>query len=209
MMDKTTRSAFAPPDVEQLPMEHAARQSSIFWGIAAGIAMIGIGLMAVFTPFGAGITLAYLITAGLGVYGITQLAAYIKTPANSRSAAVLINGILLAAFSALTFWASFQTPFSFIGLIAGLSVTVASFTILQSINQFIAFSQMRRAATQGSGWVFASGLLNALLSITLLLNPFAGWFAISTAWGIYLGVSGVALLVESLSGHRGRQEASE
>lgn len=78
MMDKTTRSAFAPPDVEQLPMEHAARQSSIFWGIAAGIAMIGIRLMAVFTPFGAGITLVYLITAGLGVYGITQLAAYIN-----------------------------------------------------------------------------------------------------------------------------------
>ena len=68
---------------------------------------------------------------------------------------------------------------------------------------------MRRTATQGSGWVFASGLLNALLSTTLLLNPFAGWFVISTAWGIYLGVSGVALLVESLSGHRGCQEASE
>ena len=51
--------------------------------------------------------------------------------------------------------------------------------------------------------VLTSGILNVILGIVLLTNPLASWFALSAVWGIYLSVSGLALLVESISGRRG------
>ena len=76
---------------------------------------------------------------------------------------------------------------------------------IQGISQFFLFSEMREAGTEGAGWVLAGGVLNAFLGIVILTNPLVSWFAISTVWGIYFSVSGIALVAESLSGHRGRR----
>lgn len=204
-MNENTNTAFVPTEAEQKRMQEEGRKSSMLFGIAAGAVMLVIGLPAVFSPLAVGVTLAYMVTAGLGVYGITQIAAWAKTPAEQRGSAVVVSGMFLTGFSLLTLWASFQTRFSFAGLIAGLSVAVAFFTVLQGISQFFLFSEMREAGTEGAGWVLAGGVLNAFLGIVILTNPLVSWFAISTVWGIYLSVSGIALVAESLSGHRGRR----
>lgn len=118
-MNENTNTAFVPTGAEQKRMQEEGRKSSMLFGIAAGAVMLVIGLPAVFSPLAVGITLACMVTAGLGVYGITQIAAWAKTPAEQRGSAAVVSGMFLTGFSLLTLWASFQTRFGFAGLIAG------------------------------------------------------------------------------------------
>ena len=146
--------------------------------------------------------LAYLITAGLGVLGAAQIAAWVRTPPEARGADLLVNGILLAGSSLFALWASFQTSFGLAGLIEGLSVAAAFLTLLRGIDQFLAFSQMRREGAQGAGWMLAAGLMNGLLAMVILANPLMSWFALSTVWGVYLAASGAALAAGTLAASR-------
>ena len=86
-MNENTNTAFVPTEAEQKRMQEEGRKSSMLFGIAAGAVMLVIGLLAVFSPLAVGITLACMVTAGLGVYGITQIAAWAKTPAEQRGSA--------------------------------------------------------------------------------------------------------------------------
>ena len=171
-------------------------------GMAPGIALIAIGSLAVFSPLAAGLSLAYLITAGLGLYGAAQIVVWAKTPPERRGLDLLVNGILTAGLSLLALWASFQTRFGFAGMIASLSVAAAFLTLLRGIGQFFAFSRLHSEGTEGAGWVLAAGMLNALLAVVILSNPLMSWFAISTVWGIYLGALGVALTAEAFAESR-------
>lgn len=203
-MNQSTQAASLSAE-NQLHAAAAGRQSSTFWGIAAGLMMICIGVLTFIDPVFTGISLAYLVTAGLSIYGITQIAAFIKTPSGQRSTSTLVIGFLLAGSSLFTLWASFQTPSGFAGMLSGLSIGVAFLAALQGIGQFLTFSEMQDAKIKGAGWVLAGGIVNTLLGIMILTTPIMSWFAISTVWSLYLGVSGIALLTESLSGHRGRK----
>ena len=143
------------PDAARVSKDAPARKTGVATGVIAGALMVGIGLIAALAPGFAGLSLAYLVTAGIGVYGAAQLAAV--------------------------------------------------FSFLLGITQFFSFGELREHQAKGAGWVLAGGVLNALLGIALLTNPIAGWMALSTAWGLYLGVSGAAVIAESLSGRKGRR----
>ena len=198
-MNETIRTASLPADQAALEQN---RRTSLFRGLAAGGVLAAIGLLAVFSPLVSGVALAYLITVGLGVFGAAQIAAWVKTVPEERSVDLLVNGILLAGFSLFTLWASFQTSFGLAGLIEGLSVAAAFLTLLRGIDQFLAFSQMRREGAQGAGWMLAAGLMNGLLAMVILANPLMSWFALSTVWGVYLAASGVALAAGTLAASR-------
>ena len=203
-MNETIRTASLPADQAALEQN---RRTSLFRGLAAGGVLAAIGLLAVFSPLVSGVALAYLITAGLDVFGAAQIAAWVKTAPEERSVDLLVNGILLAGFSLFTLWASFQTSFGLAGMIGGLSVAAAFLTLLRGIDQFFAFSRMRREAADGAGWMLAAGVLNALLAMVILANPLMSWFALSTVWGVYLGASGVALAAEAFASSRGKNAA--
>lgn len=198
-MNDTTRTTALPP-------QQPAARAGLFRGLAAGGALTAFGLLALFSPLASGVTLAYLITAGLGVFGAAQIAAWVKAPPEERSVDLAVNGILMTGFSLFALWASFQTSFGLAGMIGGLSVAAAFLTLLQGINQFFAFSQMRREGASGAGWMLAAGVLNALLAMVILANPLMSWFALSTVWGVYLGASGVALAVEAVAASRPRSD---
>ena len=194
-MNETIRTASLPADQAALEQN---RRTSLFRGLAAGGVLAAIGLLAVFSPLVSGVALAYLITVGLGVFGAAQIAAWVKTVPEERSVDLLVNGILLAGFSLFTLWASFQTSFGLAGMIGGLSVAAAFLTLLRGIDQFFAFSRMRREAAD---------VLNALLAMVILANPLMSWFALSTVWGVYLGASGVALAAEAFASSRCKNAA--
>ena len=189
-MNNTTHTA-------SLRADGAARtngRGALARGLAAGIPLIAIGLLAVFSPLAAGLSLAYFITAGLGLYGAAQIVVWAKTPRERRSTDLLVNGVLT--------WASFQTQFGFVGIVTALSAAAAFLTLLHGVSQFFAFSRLRSEGAEGAGWVLAAGVLNALLAIIILSNPLMSWFAISTVWGIYLGALGVALTAEAVAESR-------
>lgn len=185
------------------PSRETTPKSGIAGGVLIGTLMMGFGLLAAFAPVATGLSLAYVITAGLGIYGATQLAAWVRAGRQRRNGWTLGSGILLTGFSLFTLWSALQTSYGTAAMISVLATVAAFFTVLMGIGQFFTFDELRTHGTEGAGWVLTSGILNVLLGIVLLTNPIAGWFALSAVWGIYLSVSGLALLVESISGRRG------
>lgn len=49
-------------------------------GLLVGAALVGVGLVSILAPGAAGISLATLLTGGLGVYGIAQIIAFARLP---------------------------------------------------------------------------------------------------------------------------------
>ena len=144
--------------------------------------------------------MAYLLTAGLMVYGISQTVAFFRAPKEARSGWSLVNGIMLLLFSGFTLWSGLSGVYGTLQMIASLSYVAGFLTIATGISQISTFFALQRAS--GSGWIMASGILNLLLSLVILANPVVSWFTLTSVWGIYLTVSGIALFAESLSGRR-------
>lgn len=180
--------------------ETASRPVNRKTGIVASIVLAVLGLLTFFTPISVGVGMAYLLTAGLMVYGISQTVAFIRAPKEARSGWSLVNGIMLLLFSGFTLWSGLSGVYGTLQMIASLSYVAGFLTIAAGISQISTFFALQRAS--GSGWIMASGILNLLLSLVILANPVASWFTLTSVWGIYLTVSGIALFAGSLSGHR-------
>ena len=169
-------------------------------GIVASIVLAVLGLLTFFTPISMGVGMAYLLTAGLMVYGVSQTVAFFRAPKETRSGWSLVNGIMLLLFSGFTLWSGLSGVYGTLQMIASLSYVAGFLTIAAGISQISTFFALQRAS--GSGWIMASGILNLLLSLVILANPVVSWFTLTSVWGIYLTVSGIALFAESLSGRR-------
>lgn len=180
--------------------ETASRPVNRKTGIVASIVLAVLGLLTFFTPISVGVGMAYLLTAGLMVYGISQTVAFFRAPKEARSGWSLVNGIMLLLFSGFTLWSGLSGVYGTLQMIASLSYAAGFLTIAAGISQISTFFALQRAS--GSGWIMASGILNLLLSLVILANPVVSWFTLTSVWGIYLTVSGIALFAESLSGRR-------
>lgn len=180
--------------------ETASRPVNRKTGIVASIVLAVLGLLTFFTPISVGMGMAYLLTAGLMVYGISQTVAFFRAPKEARSGWTLVNGIMLLLFSGFTLWSGLSGVYGTLQMIASLSYVAGFLTIAAGISQISTFFALQRAS--GSGWIMASGILNLLLSLVILANPVVSWFTLTSVWGIYLTVSGIALFAESLSGRR-------
>ena len=180
--------------------ETASRPVNRKTGIVASIVLAVLGLLTFYTPISVGVGMAYLLTAGLMVYGISQTVAFFRAPKEARSGWSLVNGIMLLLFSGFTLWSGLSGVYVTLQMIASLSYVAGFLTIAAGISQISTFFALQRAS--GSGWIMASGILNLLLSLVILANPVVSWFTLTSVWGIYLTVSGIALFAESLSGRR-------
>ena len=182
--------------------ETASRPVNRKTGIVASIVLAVLGLLTFFTPISVGVGMAYLLTAGLMVYGISQTVAFFRAPKEARSGWSLVNGIMLLLFSGFTLWSGLSGVYGTLQMIASLSYVAGFLTIAAGISQISTFFALQRTGVDGAGWVMASGILNLLLSLVILANPVVSWFTLTSVWGIYLTVSGIALFAESLSGRR-------
>lgn len=180
--------------------ETASRPVNRKTGIVASIVLAVLGLLTFFTPISVGVGMAYLLTAGLMVYGISQTVAFFRAPKEAWSGWSLVNGIMLLLFSGFTLWSGLSGVYVTLQMIASLSYVAGFLTIAAGISQISTFFALQRAS--GSGWIMASGILNLLLSLVILANPVVSWFTLTSVWGIYLTGSGIALFAESLSGRR-------
>ena len=180
--------------------ETASRPVNRKTGIVASIVLAVLGLLTFFTPISVGVGMAYLLTAGLMVYGISQTVAFFRAPKEARSGWTLVNGIMLLLFSGFTLWSGLSGVYGTLQMIASLSYVAGFLTIAAGISQISTFFALQRAS--GSGWIMASGIFNLLLSLVILANPVVSWFTLTSVWGIYLTGSGIALFAESLSGRR-------
>lgn len=197
MNDGPPRAEFAP---ESEPAFVPVNGKS---GLLVGAALVGVGLFSILAPGAAGISLATLLTGGLGVYGIAQIIAFARLPREQGSGWTLANGVAMTLLSFFTLWMALTTPFGMVSMIASLASVAAFFGLLARVGQLFQYTTLRRTKSPGAGWVLASGIVNLLVGLLVMAAPVAGWFALSTLWGAFLVGSGVAVLAESCSGHRG------
>ncbi|MBT9683756.1 DUF308 domain-containing protein [Pseudoflavonifractor sp. MCC625] len=184
--------------LDDLPAAPINRKS----GLLSGLLLGGLGLFLLLSPIVAGVAIAYLITAGLLLYGISQTLAFFRVPKGERSGWSLLNGILLMLFAGLSMWIALSGPAGLFPLIESLSYAAGFLTASAGVIQISAFYALYKAKLSGAGWVLAGGILNLLLSVVILLNPIVSWFSLTALWGVYLLVSAIALSAESWSGRR-------
>lgn len=166
-------------------------------GIIVAICMVVLGIVFAIWPLIAGSVVMFIATIGFVVYGVYQIVVYVRTPHDYKNGWTLANGIidivlgfLLLAEGAAARLETFAFLLGFLAMYAG-------------IMQCAAYGALRRADEAGAGWMLVSGILNIILSIFLLITPFAAIWALSYVLGIYLIVGGVALFAEACSGHYG------
>lgn len=175
-------------DAEQ-PVNRGVRRSILI----TALILVALGLSALLFPEVIGTGLAFFITAGLFLYGLSQSLLFFQASKEMRSGWTLTNGLLLLVFSWITMFSAFMGELGLLQMISAISFLMGLLTAS------IGLSQISAAITAGSqlpdrGWIFLGGGLNLLLSLFMCINPVVSWFALTTAWGIYLIAAAIALL---------------
>lgn len=175
-------------DAEQ-PVNRGVRRGILI----TALILVALGLSALLFPEVIGTGLAFFITAGLFLYGLSQSLLFFQASKEMRSGWTLTNGLLLLVFSWITMFSAFMGELGLLQMISAISFLMGLLTAS------IGLSQISAAITAGSqlpdrGWIFLGGGLNLLLSLFMCINPVVSWFALTTAWGIYLIAAAIALL---------------
>lgn len=175
-------------DAEQ-PVNRGVRRGILI----TALILVALGLSALIFPEVIGTGLAFFITAGLFLYGLSQSLLFFQASKEMRSGWTLANGLLLLVFSWITMFSAFMGELGLLQMISAISFLMGLLTAS------IGLSQISAAITAGSplpdrGWIFLGGGLNLLLSLFMCINPVVSWFALTTAWGIYLIAAAIALL---------------
>lgn len=175
-------------DAEQ-PVNRGVRRGILI----TALILVALGLSALIFPEVIGTGLAFFITAGLFLYGLSQSLLFFQASKEMRSGWTLANGLLLLVFSWITMFSAFMGELGLLQMISAISFLMGLLTASIGLNQISA------AITAGSqlpdrGWIFLGGGLNLLLSLFMCINPVVSWFALTTAWGIYLIAAAIALL---------------
>ena len=175
-------------DAEQ-PVNRGVRRGILI----TALILVALGLSALIFPEVIGTGLAFFITAGLFLYGLSQSLLFFQASKEMRSGWTLANGLLLLVFSWITMFSAFMGELGLLQMISAISFLMGLLTA------FIGLSQISAAITAGSqlpdrGWIFLGGGLNLLLSLFMCINPVVSWFALTTAWGSYLIAAAIALL---------------
>lgn len=175
-------------DAEQ-PVNRGVRRGILI----TALILVALGLSALLFPEVIGTGLAFFITAGLFLYGLSQSLLFFQASKEMRSGWTLANGLLLLVFSWITMFSAFMGELGLLQMISAISFLMGLLTAS------IGLSQISAAITAGSplpdrGWIFLGGGLNLLLSLFMCINPVVSWFALTTAWGIYLIAAAIALL---------------
>ncbi len=168
-------------------------------GVIIAICMIVLGILLVIRPVFMGAIIAYIATIGFVIYGIYQIISYARTEAGFRNGWTLANGIIFAVLGVLMLFSGpLATMEMFVFVLAFLA-------LFGGINQIASYSSIKKSGAPGAGWVMASGIINLVLGVMLIVMPLAAIWAADILIGFYLIVGGIAFFAEVMSGHQGRK----
>lgn len=175
-------------DAEQ-PVNRGVRRGILI----TALILVVLGLSALLFPEVIGTGLAFFITAGLFLYGLSQSLLFFQASKEMRSGWTLANGLLLLVFSWITMFSAFMGELGLLQMISAISFLMGLLTASIGLSQ-ISAAITARSQLPDRGWIFLGGGLNLLLSLFMCINPVVSWFALTTAWGIYLIAAAIALL---------------
>ncbi len=173
-------SSVTPGDVER-----AAKQ--LWWLVLVqGIAAVVFGLLAIFHTVGTVKALVVLFGIYAIVDGLLALAASVGQGQGGRGWLVFqgIMGIVIGIV-ALRFPRA-----SVLALLLVIAVWALAIGLVQIFGSF----QAKALGGSGWGWILASGIVNVLFGLLLVVNPVTGVTAILWIVGIYAVIFGIMLI---------------
>ncbi len=168
-------------------------------GIIIAILMVVLGVLFLARPLITEAVAMYFAVAGFLVYGVFQIIAYFRTPSDQRNGWTIANGIIFIVLSIIILAGST------LDMVITFAFLLGFLAMFGGINQISSYGALKKAGAANAGWVLASGIINLILAIFLLVSPFAAVWSLGYVFGIYLIVGGIALFAEALSGHHGKK----
>lgn len=160
-------------------------------GLIVAALMVVLGLLVFFAPGVFAQIILWLFISGLFIHGLFQIIVYSKSIIkNGWSLTSGILSLLLAVLLIFSDPLSRASTFAF--MLAFLSLTTG-------MNQVSAAAVMKKQGAPGTGWLTASGIINIILSVFLIFNPFIMLLGFGIIAGIYLIIGGIALFAETMS----------
>ncbi len=154
--------------------------------VISGVVMVIAGVIAIATPFVAGVSVMLLIGVLLLVGGLAQCFLAFKAGAFGRGVLILLLGALTAAAGVWTL----REP---LAALASVTLLLASYFFVSGLLELIgAFSGHREA---GRGWLVFSAVVSMLLGVMLWRQfPLSGVWAVGTLVGVRLLMAGGSLI---------------
>ena len=163
-------------------LEGVRKQSGLT--IVLGVIIMLIGLMAMGSPFIAGLSIAVMVGVMLIVGGVGQLLFAFTT---SRQLSSIVLGILTVVVGVYMV----NNPDA---VLATLTIFLVAYLIISGVFEVLMSFQIKPA--EGWGWEFFSGIVSILLGIMFWSQyPISGALAIGIILGIKLFLSGLTLLM--------------
>lgn len=151
-----------------------------------GVLMLILGLLSLFAPLSAGLSVALIVGALLTIAGVSQLFLAFKAGSFAEGLVVFLLG-LLGLVAGL--WMLFQPGIA----LASLTLLLAGYFVIAGIAQ--AFGAFDVKPESGWGWLLFSGIVSVLLGILIWSQyPVSGFWAVGVLVGVQLMMSGATLL---------------
>ncbi|MEG2361789.1 MAG: DUF308 domain-containing protein [Christensenella sp.] len=175
-------------------------------GIIIAVCMMVIGILIFVNPLIWGLGIAYFVTVGFIIYGIYEIIAFARTPADIRNGWTIANGIIFTLLGIMVLVEALVGQLGQINMLSTFSFIIGFFALFDGITQVSSYGVFKKSGEPGAGWVLASGILNILLGIFIICAPIVGWFTIEWIFAIYLIIGGIALFAQACSGKLARKQ---
>jgi len=172
-----------PEQVEVVASDLArSLKANARWAVIIGIVMVVAGMLAITSPFVAGISITIMVGVILAVSGISQCFLAFKAGAFGRGLVLFIIGVLMTI-------AGFYMMRQPVAGLAALTIILMWYLLVTGVLEIIVAFQLKPAA--GWGLELFGGIVTLILGILLWRQfPLSGAWAIGVLFGIKLILSG-------------------
>ncbi len=154
------------------------------WNLIAGIAMLALGLLIWFNPFGTMLALAFYIGLGFILIG----AFYMMASMNVKSGWYLLVGALDLLVGLILIFNLGVTA-------ASLPIVLALWSLAVGVIQIIGAFEVKKFALPWK-WSAIMGGVGVIFGLVILAYPIIGAVTISTVVGLYAVMFGILQLIE-------------
>lgn len=154
--------------------------------VASGAVLVVAGLLAILSPFVAGLSITVMVGAMLALSGISQCFLAFRAGAFGRALVVFVVGVLMAM-------AGFYMMSQPVSGLAALTLILMAYLLASGVLEIVVAFQLRPA--DGWGLELFNGAVTLLLGILLWRQfPLSGAWAIGILFGIKMVFSGWAFV---------------
>lgn len=180
-------------------LKEAKRNAGVL--VTLGVIEIIVGVVALGSPFQAGIAVTLVVGIALVVAGITRLVGSLKAGSFGAGALALLSGLLAVGVG------GYMVMRPGLGL-AALTLVLAFYFFVDGIGRIVIGFKMKPSI--GWMWSVIGGVIGLVLGVLIWRQfPVSGTWAVGTLVGIHLIISGWGLVGIGREARKGVSEAQQ